>query len=376
MELDFFKILTSALTMQAVIFSIYFIFFYQQNKSIFILGLFLFFYVGSSIMWMINLNFPDFSSRHVYLPLNFAFALLPTFYLYVKSVFGKIKKSDMWHLVPGAVEFCIYIFFLFFQEIGDQFYNEDNTWPIIILTVIIPFIYNCWYLCMAMKLIQKKRKLISYFYNDYEKQKINWIRITIFIFLVENILDVISFLLKLSTTADKIFFIADFLITGFLIYYISISGLNQKKLILDSSIVETSKVFDKKKTEERIVIHNETDKANDDEQKKYEAILLFVRETKVFTNPDLNLYALSTNLQMQHREVSRLINYYSKLNFNQFINKLRIEEAKEIISDPESKKYNLEYVSEKAGFKSRSLLFTNFKKFTGETPTEYRNKLS
>jgi AraC-like DNA-binding protein len=49
-----------------------------------------------------------------------------------------------------------------------------------------------------------------------------------------------------------------------------------------------------------------------------------------------------------------------------------VEEAKELLQDPDKSAYTVLALAEEAGFNSKTAFNTAFKRFTGETPTEYR----
>ncbi|MGB6648763.1 MAG: helix-turn-helix domain-containing protein, partial [Bacteroidota bacterium] len=50
----------------------------------------------------------------------------------------------------------------------------------------------------------------------------------------------------------------------------------------------------------------------------------------------------------------------------------RVEEAKRLLQDPEKSAFTVLAVAEEAGFNSKTAFNTAFKRFTGDTPTEYR----
>ena len=60
------------------------------------------------------------------------------------------------------------------------------------------------------------------------------------------------------------------------------------------------------------------------------------------------------------------------MNFNQFLNKYRIEEAKKRLKDPEENQFVVLKIAYDVGFNSKSTFNTAFKKFTGMSPSQYR----
>jgi AraC-like DNA-binding protein len=63
-----------------------------------------------------------------------------------------------------------------------------------------------------------------------------------------------------------------------------------------------------------------------------------------------------------------------KKNFYDLVNGYRVEEAKRLLLDPKSFNYTILSVGFEAGFNSKTTFNTVFKKFTGLSPTEFRDK--
>lgn len=74
---------------------------------------------------------------------------------------------------------------------------------------------------------------------------------------------------------------------------------------------------------------------------------------------------------MNKRTLSTYINSYYKVNFNTWINSLRIEEVCKLMNSSLS----LTEISEKTGFTDLSSMSKIFKKFKGVTLSEYRKNL-
>jgi len=62
------------------------------------------------------------------------------------------------------------------------------------------------------------------------------------------------------------------------------------------------------------------------------------------------------------------------MNFNEFTNFYRVAMVKRMIEQGEMEKYSVLHLYTKAGFRSQSTFNENFKKFTGTTPKEYRQR--
>ena len=70
--------------------------------------------------------------------------------------------------------------------------------------------------------------------------------------------------------------------------------------------------------------------------------------------------------------MSLAINEGLKKNFYDLVNGYRVEEAKRLLVDPNSNNYTVLSIGFEAGFNSKTTFNTVFKKFTGLTPTAYR----
>lgn len=107
----------------------------------------------------------------------------------------------------------------------------------------------------------------------------------------------------------------------------------------------------------------------------FDKLEILVNQEKIYLSPNLSLHQTAEFLGTNTSYLSRIINEKTEMNFNNFINKYRIEEAKRIINSDEFKSYTLEGISKSCGFTSRSAFNSAFKKFTGMTPTEYANQV-
>lgn len=95
---------------------------------------------------------------------------------------------------------------------------------------------------------------------------------------------------------------------------------------------------------------------------------------KLHEDPEFTLQQLSHKLQIPSYQVSQAINDGMKKNFYELVNGYRVEEAKRLLADDRNRNYTILSVGFEAGFNSKTTFNTVFKKFTGLTPTEYRER--
>lgn len=101
--------------------------------------------------------------------------------------------------------------------------------------------------------------------------------------------------------------------------------------------------------------------------------LLF--QEKLYLQANLRLTDVAQQLQVPEYRVSRLIrSQLHASNFNSFINTLRIEHAKSLLTDPTKQHWPVLVVGLESGFASVGPFTRAFKTQTGDTPNEYRLK--
>ncbi|WMO13053.1 helix-turn-helix domain-containing protein [Pseudoalteromonas piscicida] len=93
-------------------------------------------------------------------------------------------------------------------------------------------------------------------------------------------------------------------------------------------------------------------------------------ESKLFTEPDLTLPRLAKRLGTSHNKLSQIVNRHYHCNFKQYLNGLRVEYAKHLLS---STNMPLEHLALECGFNSASTFFAAFKKLTGYSPNNFKH---
>lgn len=91
---------------------------------------------------------------------------------------------------------------------------------------------------------------------------------------------------------------------------------------------------------------------------------------------ELTLTSLAKKVNMSRNQLSEVVNSSLGCNFYDFVNKYRVEDVKQLMVNSRFKDFTLLAIAYEAGFPSKSTFNSIFKKFTGLTPSEYRNGLS
>jgi YesN/AraC family two-component response regulator len=104
----------------------------------------------------------------------------------------------------------------------------------------------------------------------------------------------------------------------------------------------------------------------------HQKLISHMSSEKPYLNQELTISQLADQLQINSKYLSQIINEKQEQNFMDFINRHRIERAKELLLSPAYQYYTIQAIAEEAGFKSKSAFYTAFKKFTGMTPVAFK----
>ncbi len=100
-----------------------------------------------------------------------------------------------------------------------------------------------------------------------------------------------------------------------------------------------------------------------------------VEDDKLYLDPELDLIKLSQHLGLPRYQVSAVLNGVVQKNFYDFINDYRVDAFKQLAGSAAYSHYTLLALAHEAGFNSKSTFNAVFKKKTGQTPSQYYQKL-
>ena len=100
-----------------------------------------------------------------------------------------------------------------------------------------------------------------------------------------------------------------------------------------------------------------------------------MEKDKAYLDTELNLGKLAEAAAIPAKHLSQLINEHYGLNFNDFVNRFRVEEAKRRLLDPAAREFKLLRIAFESGFNSKSVFNGAFRHHTGLSPSEFRRLL-
>ena len=150
-------------------------------------------------------------------------------------------------------------------------------------------------------------------------------------------------------------------------YLAQLNSDSQKKIISQEKRKELA-------SEE--VIHQNQSQEVDEKTGKILDKLDEFEEGDLYVDSRMSLAFLASYLSTNTITLSKIINTYKQMNFNDYINGLRIRYIIEKIkNEPKFEQYKISYLAEVSGFSSHSIFSKAFKKSTGVTPSQFLDYL-
>ena len=322
-----------------------------------------------------------------YMPFQHLFFIGPVLYFYVQSLLNphfRVTRTTSLHLLPGIL-YLLYSLFVFVVDkiILKKYYfyangtdKDFDAWY-----QYLGFASMVFYLLLSLKYYQKFILLMQNIVSYADNFLFNWVKTFLIAFLSMQILQVIFFIIgffvNIETYVGTWWYFFCFAI---IMLYIAISGYNnnldtyipfefdsfqnQKVLLLSNTTPEIAVEFNLETTPETNFDHE------DILVWKNKITLLFEVE-KAAQNPELTLNDLAKTLKTNVSLVSKVINQGFEMNFNDFVNKYRIDQVKKAFLNGDHKKTTLLGIAFDCGFNSKATFNRAFKKNTGLSPKDY-----
>ncbi len=354
---------------------------YRQLPDALMAGLILVFTLRVS-SWMLGFagwydSHDGYSTFMFYFPFNHWLLLGPLVWFYFLSLTNgrfRFSKSDSWHFLPEVL-FLLLKAWIFVKDIlidhrmlgkplefhfgtKGELANSGltNLW---VLLEILTYASLLFYFIRTTLAYRKYRQYLKKEFSNTEFIRFNWLGAFV---LVVAVGVVVSFLFDLISLVlpDGLSYIEywyAYLIWGFIIYYLSIYGLqvrNEKRLQLQFEPEEASPALEKEAP-----------------TLKQDTLLKYMQEARPYLDPELTLHSLARQMGINPVQLSNTINKDLGQTFKEFINHYRVHAVKKRLQDPASSQYSLLALAMDCGFNSKATFNRVFKQLSGQTPSEF-----
>lgn len=297
------------------------------------------------------------------------FLIGPLFLLYAHILMSKTRSiSKIFWLNFLPFVFSIIYWTPFYLQSGmakiEAFENPPAITAFDYILTTAQIVHLIVYLLIVNNNVKHHQKKLKETFSSTDKINLEWIRKGI------HWLFGVSLLLVFTTVVHSLGF-EDFseIITTITIslivvifYGIGYSGLKQPEIFRGLEETKSTKKY-------------ENSTLSVDDAIKYENKLLFLMKTeKPYTNSNLTIRELAKLSNIPYYYISQILSERIGQKFSDFVNRYRIEDAKEKLLNKDFDHYSILGIAIEVGFNSKSAFNTAFKKYTNQTPTQFRSK--
>lgn len=287
--------------------------------------------------------------------------ILPSFYSFL-MYYLKVEKK-----IFSFIRISIYLFLLeIIIRIGlaPNFYSENNSYIVAKYSQIEEIInaaYTIFLFIKAFILLFSYSKLYQYVLSF---DNVKWLKNFMFLGSIVLLMWVCAILLNLDKVINPEIYIyyPMRLSCSIILYWIGYQGFFNYSLMTERIQLRTLNEENKKP-------EIKSDETKDD---KFTAIQIHVEANEKYLDPMFSLEILASQMNMSTSLLSQIINTKCGCNFSDYINTLRVEKAKKFLLSPEYNDYKIISIGLECGFNSKSTFYAAFKKFTNQTPSEFK----
>ena len=313
----------------------------------------------------------------------------PFLYLYLRSFKEKISFRKAY---PHFIIFFVLLFFSYWNlsVLSKKYPTSENIPPealrsptTLILVYVRP-LQQIIYFILSLKTFKSYQRSIRLLFSETSRIDLGWAKFLIygFLFLVLSFILIFPLMLRYPEHFYLLLLINMSLATPY-IYIATYKGIMQPTIWqiqprLNKETVEA----EMQEAEELKAITTQPTKPKmikpglnvERVQEMTQKIIFLMEEEKLYQETELTLYQLAEKLDVPTYQVSQTIKEGLNKNFYDLVNGYRVNEAKRLLVDPQNKNYTILSVGFEAGFNSKTTFNTVFKKYTGLTPTDFREQ--
>jgi len=322
----------------------------------------------------------------------------PMLYWYIRTILtdnSRLKRKDIWHLLPTIIFFLAALPYTFIswsdkveaateavKDVGyiqtyeatvlDQIFSVSAIYlsrPILVLG------YTLWSIILFAS-YYFQNKVSAVFHRQHFMTK--WLCLLLGFLLILDVTHILLIIKVFAMDFSELFFTLNVLrilsVAGLMGLLISpfffpaiLYGLprfpesaltsNTEKTDLDQIPADSRKKTNHFETKYLLSIHQKADSC--------------MKEAQPYLHPDFNMAQLSVQTKIPVHHLSYYFREEKKQHFNDYVNKWRINHAKNLIREGKSHDLTLEGIGLNSGFHNRNSFRTSFKKGEGISPSAF-----
>ncbi|MFD2563073.1 helix-turn-helix domain-containing protein [Aquimarina rubra] len=301
---------------------------------------------------------------HILLEYNWIYGTLIYFFVksYVNPKFRLVQK-DWIHFLPVFIEFA-WSFFIKAQNFYWDGTRESLSWLgywgyVVWMHYPTMFIVSgaliVFYSIKAEKILSNTIQVEGF---KIIKEKLDWIKRVVLVMKIFSIIYVLGILIDFFffNFASNFFYGHPvFIGMAIITYWLGLEGFARRK---ESAFKQIAAISDKEKEQLQNIS---------------KTLEIKMKEEQLFKNPELTLASLSKQLSVKPYLVTKCLNTIYQKKFTDYINELRFEEVKKLLSNPKNDNLTLLALAYDAGFNSKASFNRAVKKITGNPPSALKS---
>lgn len=299
------------------------------------------------------------------------------------------KQTDLLHFIPFAIYLVVLLPWFLQSAQTKRSYLADfelaslsdfgfmNQFSLLLILA---------YLVSTLLFLKRFRKEVEATFSEISQKRVQWMRAFAYAVLIVLVVSTLGFYgHKWNIPILDAFYHYNYFPMVLLVYWIAYKSLLQPVIFdipqSEDNIQSYPFVFEVSESSSHEVVETETRKYTrsglDDQQAEllYTRLVDFMKKEKPYLDPEINIYQLAKLLNVKKHHLSQVINEKAGINFFDFINEFRVEETKRNLVGGGKQALTLLGVALESGFNSKATFNTAFKKFTGQTPSDFQKSL-
>ncbi len=253
-------------------------------------------------------------------------------------VFGSLFKASHFYFFEGGL--------------------SRNTWYLFFILVnaqIGACLFASW-----LRLKQHNRD-IKQNLSNLDKSKLDWLKILLYSYALLLVIDYMLISSKIMGLPElELVRLAVTLSECLFIFFIGFWGISKPEVHFEQVLVKANRKYDNSTLSEQNAVE------------LISRLKGLMQSEALFLDNEISLLALAERLTVSPHHLSQALNEQLKQNFYDFINSARINKAKDMLEDPGFKKLAIIDIAYQVGFNNKTSFNNAFKKYTQNTPSQYR----
>ncbi len=304
---------------------------------------------------------------------SFKYLYGPLLYFYAKSVTQGIRfnKRYLWHFVPFVIHALIHIpLYLTSRaykiDLLTNYVLIDNppisfSWDPYFIFALSQLPHLIFYSFLTWQVIKRYEQTINSSSLTLEKIKLAWLRKLLAGF--GGLWGLWLFYTIAITLGTRYYVELDYIVTGsvsLIVFAIAYMTFKQPEIVSDGLMLK------------RLPRYEKSTLTPDQANIYAEKLVSLMEREELFRKSDLNLAFLAGELSISAHHLSQILNEQLQQNFNDFINRYRVQEAQKRLSDPDENRTTILEIAYDVGFNNKASFNAAFKKHVGLTPTQFK----